>query len=716
MNKKRWINTFKFTAAYLVAAWTFLQFVDWVLNRYNISPYWVDLLLWIFIGIIPSLLIYFYHRERINQRKLHRREKIIFPLNILLIMVVTYFGFGNSDLGATTKDINYTDDEGIAQSKTITKEEFRIGVPIFEFDNLTNNDSIDWWSPGIAKLLEYDLKQNKSLSPLYLPYSETADKIRQASLFYDFYIDGAFKKEGETTVIEVCKRQASNAKVLESQRFEGNDFLSLLDQISIFITEKAGFLETNTIKYLDLPINSFMSNSEEAIKQFLDLKYEAAIDLDSTFAMAYLEKSKHSRIYGQSNAYTRELTEKGLKYRQKLPLQKQLEVAIEHSLAYGNKETAEQQVNLQLEVDPNNFDYNLILYSIYCENKELDKFLQHSENRFNKDPSLANASSLLTALLGNKKEKKLLNLLEKYEIINPDIRIYKMTPLLFQGKIDEAETLLKDVKMTFPQVENTLKPFETIINYQKTVKPSPDKLRQFIGQYRSENNEQTFTYWLNDDRIMRWAKNQYAIPFLLAGENTLAGGIIGSQSAIDKLIKDEEGQAIGVLISQSDNNETLHLWYWREDDSILKAHEAFDNGDLEKTLELYQIAYKKNAEHKYLESIIEHLNYIKSKDREELLAQHRFYEGSYGPRKFFLKNDKFYYYREGTEQSKVELLPISENRYMTRAGYRVQWSFENDPSGKMASVSHRFEVGEDLKFEWLSDGSNDPNNYFLKDD
>ena len=41
--KKKWINTLKFFAAYLVAAWTFLQFVDWVLNRYNISPHWVDI-------------------------------------------------------------------------------------------------------------------------------------------------------------------------------------------------------------------------------------------------------------------------------------------------------------------------------------------------------------------------------------------------------------------------------------------------------------------------------------------------------------------------------------------------------------------------------------------------------------------------------------------------------------------------------------------------
>ena len=46
--KKKWIKTLKFLAAYLVAAWTFLQFIDWILNRYNVSPHWVDILLWFF--------------------------------------------------------------------------------------------------------------------------------------------------------------------------------------------------------------------------------------------------------------------------------------------------------------------------------------------------------------------------------------------------------------------------------------------------------------------------------------------------------------------------------------------------------------------------------------------------------------------------------------------------------------------------------------------
>ncbi|MGB5190955.1 hypothetical protein, partial [Robiginitalea sp.] len=51
---RNWKQIFQLLFAYLVAAWTFLEFVDWILNRYSLSPYWVEVFIWIFIGIIPS--------------------------------------------------------------------------------------------------------------------------------------------------------------------------------------------------------------------------------------------------------------------------------------------------------------------------------------------------------------------------------------------------------------------------------------------------------------------------------------------------------------------------------------------------------------------------------------------------------------------------------------------------------------------------------------
>ena len=327
----KWFNILKFIAAYLVAAWTFLQFVDWILIRYEISPYWVDILLWAFIGVIPSLIIYLQHKDRIQKRIFKLKEKILIPLNIILLAVALYFGFGNSDLGATTKEINFTDEQGKAQTKTITKEEFRIGVPIYGFKNLSKNDSISWLRYGISSLLAVDLSQNKSLSPDYQFYTDTSTKIEESSLFNDFYIDGDYQKNGEDYAITVYKRKATNGKILKEKTFTGKDLLLLIDDMSVFISENSGFIETKSLRYLDYPINEFMSNSIEAIKEYFNGNYSKAIAIDNEFALAYLKNAQRSLRFSRGNLEIKDLSDKAFKYRSRLPLQKQLEVYIQRN-------------------------------------------------------------------------------------------------------------------------------------------------------------------------------------------------------------------------------------------------------------------------------------------------------------------------------------------------------------------------------------------------
>lgn len=233
-SKEKWIKAFQFFAGYLVAAWTFLQFVDWILKRYNISPNWVDLLLWLFIGIIPSLLIYLYHRERIHRGQIKLKEKIVIPLNLILLSTVIYFVFGNTDLGATTKKISFENELGQLETKTFTKEEYRIGVPLFGFDQLDKNDTLtNWLRYGIGKILYQDLLQNKNITPEFNFYTNTTTKIREASLFYDFYVDGNFKKTDEKYTINVAIRKANNAKQISEKEFFGENLLKILDDISV---------------------------------------------------------------------------------------------------------------------------------------------------------------------------------------------------------------------------------------------------------------------------------------------------------------------------------------------------------------------------------------------------------------------------------------------------------------------------------------------------
>lgn len=711
MNKKKWIKTLQFMAAYLVAAWTFLQFVDWVLNRYNISPYWVDILLWIFIGIIPSLMIYLYNRERINKRILKLREKIIFPLNIIVLMIALYFGFGNSDLGATTKDITFENEEGKVETKTITKEEFRIGVPIYNFKQEVEDSTSQWMSYGIGKLLTEDLMQNKSLSPDYSYLTTTTDKIREASLFYDIYVDGKYKKIGDEYEITTYIRKANNGKKLKELTVKGKNVLQLLDEISVFITSQAGFVESNNLNYIDLPINEFMSNSLEAIEAFVDGNYSKAYTIDKKFALAYLENAKRNSLYNRGKLETQDIIDKAFALKNKLPLQKQLEVYIQRSLAYNLYDEAEKQVKLQLEVDPNNDFYNQVLFSIYGDTRKIDSYLEKSQQLFDDDPKPENGMNLAQATLVNGGEKTLLDALKPYEVISPNVLQLKLAPLVFLGKIEEAEDLLEAFKVESPN-DKRLIVYDSIIDYHKHNSIAITDYNDFVGEYISSVTEQTMEFWIDNNRLIQYVSHQRMKCLMPAGENAIGGGYIGDATWKLDLIRQDNGKPIGIMNSTYYWNRKIDYWYWKLDDTIIAANNAFEKKDYEAAERLYNIALKQNPKHAYLKHLLSHLAYDRTKGKDSIQLQNKRFSGTYGSRRFWIENGDFYYKRksESVDLPKVKLLPISDSTYLNLSKLGTIMQFEATSNGDIASVPYSYDVHKD---EWIRQDTD--NNYLVKD-
>jgi hypothetical protein len=227
-------------------------------------------------------------------------------------------------------------------------------------------------------------------------------------------------------------------------------------------------------------------------------------------------------------------------------------------------------------------------------------------------------------------------------------------------------------------------------------------------------------FWINGDRLVQYVKNQKMRPVLPAGPDALGGGFLVGDTFYCELVKNETNdKVIGFSAYQFFWRLTDNRFFWKLDDDIIAANKAFENKNIEEAIKLYEVAIASNPKHGYLPNILSHLKYMQNKDKDSLLLQHQRFVGTYGPRKFWVEDEKFYYKRKGeaTELSKVELLPISENRYMDLTRLGTMMEFKKDPSGKLASNSYSFIIGEDLEFEWRESDNNDKvTNYFLKDD
>jgi len=715
LDKKKLTKTLQFFAAYLVAAWTLLQFVDWALNRYNISPYWVDLLLWIFIGIIPSLIIYLYHQERINKKILKLREKIIFPLNVILIMVVTYFGFGSSDLGATTKEIKYTDNEGELQTQVITKEEFRVNLPLFNFENKTQDSSKIWISRVINDLLYYDLEQDKNITSRTLGTDGTiTNKVNQASAFSDYYVDGEFDLKDSIYTLTPIIHSSKNGKELNRQTYTGTNLFDLIDDVSVYVREHVGIIEEMRDQYIDLDVKDFTTNSMAALKEFYFGRHDNATAIDPTFALSYLNKSYNATFYSQSQIEEQYLIDKAYENRRKLPLQQQLKVLIQRHIAYNHWKEAEELVKLQLEIDPNDIDFNNLLFTIYSETRNLDEFLNFTEARY-KNQLIPNGILVFNyrqALMVNGKYDKVIDMVNKYQTLLPNnsgVSPFKTEPQILKGDLVEASKNHKKTILTNPDdawINDLIQ--EGISYYQSD--DFDDVYARFYGKYRSARAEQVVDYFEYDGRFLCQASNQIIDYVILTGNDKVLFPYPQRGLAVEcEFQKNNTGDYYRIKSTQYYSyKDNEYFWYYKENDNIRKADSLLRAGNYDEAEIAYTEAISMHPNHFYLKDALAHINYVKTTDVEALTKQYEGIVGEYGRRKFWVEDGKLYY-KIGVNFKK-ELLPISKNRYITLSSYWNNFEFDFLDDNTIASFAWEY---DHENMQWVK--LDDEVNYFLKE-
>ena len=100
-------------------------------------------------------------------------------------------------------------------------------------------------------------------------------------------------------------------------------------------------------------------------------------------------------------------------------------------------------------------------------------------------------------------------------------------------------------------------------------------------------------------------------------------------------------------------------------------------------------------------------------DSSALINQFKEVAGTYGPRKFWIENDKLFYKRDNDRARfpKIELLPISKNKYINLTKYVNQFEFEFLENGKIASKSWMYDPEKEIWSKMDEEG-----NSFLKDE
>lgn len=300
---------------YLGGSWGIIQFVEWIVNRYLLSPHLVDLAFVILISLVPSIVVVAYFHGAPGRNRWRTPEKISIPVNVLLTIVLLMFVFEGKDLGHISQKVTLQDETGKKIQRVIPKTEYRKKIALFFFDNTSKDHSLDWLQYGIIYMLTFDLQQDlfmDIISPAEEGLREldyyVLNKIKKAGYqngvglplllkrkiarecYMDYFISGEINKEKGDIIFEISLYRSQDAKQVAATSFRGKekDIFQWVDHMTVWIKKKleipAGHIEAVN----DLPTAEMFTRSIPAARASTFAANAAIFENDWAKAQDYL--------------------------------------------------------------------------------------------------------------------------------------------------------------------------------------------------------------------------------------------------------------------------------------------------------------------------------------------------------------------------------------------------------------------------------------------
>ena len=302
-------------AGYAAVSWGLLEFTDYIVDSFLLSPHWNRMALAVALLLVPSVLLLAYYHGSPGKDRLSIVEKIGIPANLALAVGLLFILFRGTDLGAAITLIMVEDEEGNTVERAVVKQEFRKRVALFFFDGddgLRDEDS--WVSYLVPDAIQLDLAPDDFFAPVWPGF----ERLRSAGypdlknvplslkmqiardLRAGHVLAGGVARSEAGFRITTRLREAETGRIVSEGSYEGPDILSLIDRITV---ELKNDLEIPTRDYVeDLPASERFSSDPAALEAYArgylqaqlvrsdwdaSLEYlSLAVDADPTFALA----------------------------------------------------------------------------------------------------------------------------------------------------------------------------------------------------------------------------------------------------------------------------------------------------------------------------------------------------------------------------------------------------------------------------------------------
>ncbi|MCY4573689.1 MAG: tetratricopeptide repeat protein [Gemmatimonadetes bacterium] len=272
-------------ALYVGASWGIIEFVNFAVDEFLLSPHWTRVALVAVLLLLPTvfMLAWFHGKPGKDADEMPRAEKIGIPVNLVLCAGVLWLLFGGEDLGAATTSVTVETEDGELVEREVAKAEFRKRTILFPLDlgdGLGEDES--WLAYAVPGAIEYDLSPDEFFEPI--PAFVLRDRLeglgfpdllgvptalkRELSdeVFAEFFGAGEIERVDGRYRITLRLHEVGDGSVAGEIVQEGTDLLTLVDEMSVPIKNVLGIPEREGIE--DLPVRDWLSEDFEAVAEY----------------------------------------------------------------------------------------------------------------------------------------------------------------------------------------------------------------------------------------------------------------------------------------------------------------------------------------------------------------------------------------------------------------------------------------------------------------
>lgn len=292
--------------AFVIAGWGLVQFVQFLEERYALSPRWVEMLGITWLLVLPSVLFLGWTHGAPDRQAWTRRHSAFVGTNSIVLLAVLGLWFrGAGPAGATVTTVTVEDEHGMAVERKVAARDYRHVVQLSFPSTDTLEEAEKWRGPGLAYLLEQDLFQNPFVEirspwetetvvqragitdPRQLPRAlvrEVAQRNRA-----DFYVLGSLEHDGPDNLLRVQLVRTQQGEEQARATFRNADLFALTDEVTVWMREAMGLPRADGEDFPDLPVAEVVTQNPEALRPLVDGMGALLFDRDFESAQEQLE-------------------------------------------------------------------------------------------------------------------------------------------------------------------------------------------------------------------------------------------------------------------------------------------------------------------------------------------------------------------------------------------------------------------------------------------